>query len=666
MAGSPLRQLSLLVRYLRGERPAVLLLALLVPLGIGLQLVAPQMLRRFIDGALSASPSGVLLGIAVWYLVAALGLLVVTIGSDTVAARLAWRGTNRLRADLVAHCLRRPSRFYQRHPPGELVARIDGDVTRLASVMSALVLEVLAQILLVVGILVALFLLDWRLGLVFAPFAAATLVLLRGLVGRAMPFVAARQEASAELLGFLEERLAGAEDLRVNGAAGHTLDALEERQNTLYQRALRAARVSVRWPATVQGLSALSVVLALVVGVWLHARGELSTGTTFASLSYAMLLRRPLLAITTRFQDLEEATVAVQRIRELLRQDDAPPTGTGRLPSGPLGARFDRVCFWYEPGEPVLRNVSFRLSPGERLGIVGRTGSGKSTVVRLLFGLHHPVRGSATVGGREIRDLQTQALRSRVALVTQEVQVFHATLRDNLTFFDRSVDDRRLYDALDEAGLTDWRRELPDGLDTLLGAGARGMSAGQEQLLALARAFLRDPAVVLLDEPTARLDPHTERLLQPAVERLLHGRTAIVVQHRPHALSTVDRILVLDGGAVVEHGERTALAADPGSRFHGLLNGDVRTGDPGTGAPRTEDSGTGDPRTGDPRAVGHRMVDRCMVDRCTVDACAADARTTDPYTVGPRTVSPRTVDPRTVNPHAADFGTVDPRTMKEG
>ncbi|WLW51622.1 ABC transporter ATP-binding protein [Streptomyces sp. YU58] len=576
MAGSPLRQLSVLIRYLRGERPSVLLLALLVPLGVGLQLVAPQMLRRFIDHTLTGSPADLLLGVAAWYLTAALGLLVVTVASDAVAARLAWRGTNRLRADLVAHCLRRPSRFYQRHPPGELLDRVDGDVTRLAAVMSALVLEVLAQLLLVAGILGALFLLDWRLALVFAPFAAGTLLLLRGLVGRAMPFVAARQASSADLLGFLEERLAGAQDLRTNGAAAHTLADLEARQDELYRRAHRAARVSVRWPATVQSLSTVSVVLALGVSVWLHDRGQLSTGTAFACLSYAMLLRRPLLAVTTRFHDLEEAAVSVRRLTELLRTDgdeevDPAPSRTGRLPDGPLGARLDGVFFGYDPGEPVLRDVSFRLRPGERLGIVGRTGSGKSTVVRLLFGLQHPARGTVSVGGADVAGLDPRALRRRVALVTQEVQILHATLRDNLTFYDPSVDDGRVRAALEEAGLTEWCRELPDGLDTVLGTGARGMSAGQEQLLALARVFLRDPAIVLMDEPTARLDPHTERLLMPAMERLLEGRTAVVVQHRPHALGSMHRVLVLDGGTVVEHGEQTTLAADPTSRFHELL-----------------------------------------------------------------------------------------------
>lgn len=572
MAGSPLRQLSFLTRYTRGERPSLLLLALLVPLGIALQLAAPQLLRRFIDQTLSGSRPGLLLAVAAWYLAAALGLLAVTIGSDAVAARLAWRGTNRLRADLVAHCLRGSSRFYQRHPPGELLDRVDGDVTRLAAVMSTLLLEVAAQILLVAGILAALFQLDWRLALLFVPFALATLILLRGLVGRAMPFVTARQKTSAELLGFLEERLAGAEDLRVNGASAHTLTALQTRQADQYRHAHRAAQVSVRWPATVQGLSTAGVILALAASVWLHTRGQLSLGTAFACLTYAMLLRRPLLSITTRFQDLEAATAAVQRLKELLREDDdAPRKGTRHLPPGRTGARFDRVSFWYEPGEPVLRDVSFTLPPGEHLGVLGRTGSGKSTVIRLLFALHHPVHGRVTIGGEDVTGLDPRALRSRVALVTQEVQILHATLRDNLTFFDRNLTDRTVHAALEEAGLTDWRRALPHGLDTVLGTGARGMSAGQEQLLALARVFLRDPAMVLMDEPTARLDPHTEQLLTPALERLLKGRTAVVVQHRPHALRTMDRILVLDQGTVVEHGSQTALAADPASRFHDLL-----------------------------------------------------------------------------------------------
>ncbi|MFC1230087.1 ABC transporter ATP-binding protein [Streptomyces sp. Sce081] len=572
----------MLVRYLRGERTAMALLALLVPSGIGLQLVAPYLLRGFIDGALSGDSQETLRDLAAWSLVAAVGVLVVTIGTEALSSRIAWRSTNRLRADLVGHCLSRPPDFYHEHPPGELVERMDGDVTRLAAVMSALLLELLAQALLIVGILVALFRLEWRLALVFAPFAAGTLLLLRTLVGRAMPFVTARQRVAADLQGFLEERLAAAEDLRANGASRYTLRQLGDRQEDLYRRARDAARASVRWPATVQGLSAVSVVLALAVSSWLHSRGQLSTGTAFASLSYAMLLRRPLLAVTTRFRDLEDAAASVQRLRDLLGHGagskDLPGhrterrTGGGVLPAGRPGVRFDRVSFCYEPDEPVLQDVSFTLRPGEHLGVVGRTGSGKSTVVRLLFGLHHPVTGSVSAGGLDVTKTDLRALRSRVALVTQEVHVFHAALRDNLTFFDRAVPDDRLRAALDEAGLGPWLRALPHGLDTLLGAGARGMSAGEEQQLALARVFLRDPGLVLMDEPTARLDPYSERLLVPALERLLEDRTAVVVEHRPHLLLNADRILVLgDDGKVAEEGERAVLAADPSSRLHTFL-----------------------------------------------------------------------------------------------
>ncbi|MFF5106960.1 ABC transporter ATP-binding protein [Streptomyces sp. NPDC000134] len=561
----------MLVRYLRGERTAMTLLAVLVPSGIALQLVAPYLLRAFIDGTLSGDSGDALTGLATWSLAAALGVLVVTAGTEALSSRVAWRSTDRLRADLVAHCLSRPPDFYRRHPPGELVERMDGDVTRLAAVMSALLLELLAQALLIVGILIALFELEWRLALVFAPFAAGTLLLLRALVGHAMPFVTARQRVAADLQGFLEERLAAAEDLRVNGAARYTLRELGRRQDDLYRRARQAARASTRWPATVQSLSAASVVLALAVSAWLHSRGQLSTGTAFAALSYAMLLRRPLLAVTTRFRDLEDAAASVQRLRDLLGRPTTSRTGDRTLPAGRPGVRFDRVSFCYEPGEPVLRDVSFTLRPGERLGVVGRTGSGKSTVVRLLFGLHRPVSGTVSAGGLDVTELDPRALRDRVALVTQEVHVFHAALRDNLTFFDPAVPDDELHAALGEAGLGPWLRSLPDGLDTVLGAGARGMSAGEEQQLALARVFLRDPGLVLMDEPTARLDPYSERLLVPALERLLHGRTAVVVEHRPHLLRTADRILVLEDGKAVEEGERTALAADPASHFHELL-----------------------------------------------------------------------------------------------
>jgi ATP-binding cassette subfamily B protein len=272
---------------------------------------------------------------------------------------------------------------------------------------------------------------------------------------------------------------------------------------------------------------------------------------------------------------------------------------TGFL-DGPLAVTFDRVSFDYHdedpasatapasgealanPGdgegtsgapasEPVLQDVSFALAPGRVLGLLGRTGSGKTTVTRLLFRLYDPDGGAVRLGEADLRNLPLTGLRRRVGMVTQNIQLFHATVRDNLAFFDRSLPDARILGVLHDLGLEGWVRGLPAGLDTVLESGGGGLSAGQAQLLAFARVFLQDPGLVILDEASSRLDPATEALLERAVDRLLQGRTAILIAHRLGTVQRADEILILEAGRVEEHGVRAELARDPGSRFAQLL-----------------------------------------------------------------------------------------------
>lgn len=205
------------------------------------------------------------------------------------------------------------------------------------------------------------------------------------------------------------------------------------------------------------------------------------------------------------------------------------------------------------------------------LGVVGRTGSGKSTLIRLLPRFYEPDLGSVCLGGVDLRDVTISAVRSRVGLVVQESHLFGASVRDNLTLFDVGVPDERLIAVLDELGMGPWLRDLPAGLDTVLGAGGQGLSAGQTQVLACARLLLREPDVVILDEPSSKLDPATEILVHRAFGRLLSGRTGIIVAHRLSTFSLVDDILVMEDGQVAEHGLRLALAADPGSRYAAML-----------------------------------------------------------------------------------------------
>ncbi len=203
--------------------------------------------------------------------------------------------------------------------------------------------------------------------------------------------------------------------------------------------------------------------------------------------------------------------------------------------------------------------------------MLGRTGSGKTTLARLVFRLYDPTRGRVILGGTPLTQPQLKSLRDRVALVTQDVQLFQATVRDNITFFDRSIPDGKILEVIHELGLAEWLQGLPKGLDTRLETGGRSISAGEAQLLAFTRVFLRDPGLVILDEASSRLDPATEQLIERAIDKLLRNRTAIIIAHRLGTLHRTGEIMILEGGRIVEHGNRDNLAADPGTRFHSLL-----------------------------------------------------------------------------------------------
>jgi len=253
-----------------------------------------------------------------------------------------------------------------------------------------------------------------------------------------------------------------------------------------------------------------------------------------------------------------------------MRPSSAVVDGLAALPTGALGVELDGVSFGYD-AELVLRDVSVRIEPGRVLGILGRTGSGKTTLARLLVRFYDPTSGAVRLGGVDLRDAALDSVRSHATLVSQDVQLFSASIRDNLTLFDRRIDDSQLTDVLARVGLGSWLRAQPgtDPLGAEMTSG--GLSAGEAQLLAFARVFLRDPGLVVLDEASSRLDPVTERHVERAIDALLANRTAIVIAHRLATVDRCDEILMLEDGRVAEYGSRAALASDPGSRFAQLL-----------------------------------------------------------------------------------------------
>ncbi len=560
----------LLRRYLWPVWPSVLLLAFLLFANVGLQLLNPWIARAFIDGAQAGVPTEALTTTAIEFLAVALLIQVASVAERYVAENVGWLATNALRADLTEHCLELDLGFHQTHQPGELIERIDGDVSALSNFFATFVVEVVGNGVLLVGILALLFRADWRLGLLMAIVCAVAGGWLMATSAIGTHSVWLRRNASAEVFAALEEQLGGLPDIQGNGARAFILERWQGQLRNLAERATRSALVG--GAVTSPGLLVLGIGSIAVIGLaaLLHRAGSLSLGTVFLAFQYATMLQAPLDRLTRQARDLQSAGASVGRVAWLTAIRPSIEDGRGvALPDGPLGVEFRDVTFGYDESSQALHQVSFRLSAGRVLGVVGRTGAGKSTLMRLLARLYDPTEGEVCLGGVSLRDARLADLRRRVGVVTQDVQLFRATARDNLTLFDPLVDDDLLLRALDDLGLGEWAQALPRGLDTEIAP--TGLSAGEAQLLAFTRVFLHAPGLVILDEASSRLDRATERLIENAVQRLFVGRTAIVIAHRLETLRLADDILVLDGGRVAEFGPRSRLVADESSHFSRLL-----------------------------------------------------------------------------------------------
>lgn len=569
----PLRQYyALLSSYLRPQIASVVALAVLLFTGIGLQLVNPQIMRGFIDSARSGGHPEYLYQLALLFIGLSVIQQLVAIGATYFSENVGWTSTNYLRADLAEHCLGLDMTFHNTHTPGEMIERLDGDVTALSNFFSQFVIQVFGSAALMLGVLVLLFREDWRVGMALTVFAVLAMMVLLRLRNIAVPHWTASREAHANLFGFLEERLSGTEDIRSAGAKPYVLLRFYQLMRDVMQKQIRAGLMVNIMVNSGEMVFALGTASAFAVGAYVFETGAVSIGTVYLIFNYTMMLIWPMQRITQQLQNLQQAAAGIVRIQDLLRERPTILDGAGpQLPDGPLAVDFRHVTFSYDDDEPVLRDIDFHLEPGKVLGLLGRTGSGKTTITRLLFRLYEPREGTIEVGGVDLRLTRLPDLRRRVGMVTQNVQLFQASVRDNLTFFDPSIPDEKLLGVIDELGLGPWFHALPQGLDTELESGGGGLSTGEAQLVAFTRIFLHDPGLVILDEASSRLDPATEHLIERAVDRLLLGRTGIVIAHRLGTVQRADEIMILEEGRIQEHGERRALVADPQSRFSGLL-----------------------------------------------------------------------------------------------
>jgi ATP-binding cassette subfamily B protein len=552
-----------------------MLLAGILLVTIALQLVSPQLIKVFIDNAIAGDPASALTPIAVVFMVVAVIHQLLAVWSTFLAEQIGWSATNQLRADLTDHVLHLDMGFHKGTNPGTLIERIDGDVTALSNFFSSMIIKVLGNSALLIGILILLWRESWMVGLAITVLTAGTFLGLFRLHGVTVPWQKDIRATAAELNGFIGEQIDGTEDIEANGATGFMLSRFDAIERKWLPQVIRGwTGWSMMWSASM-GLYFASLAVAFLFGSWLFSAGTLTIGSVYLVFQYVEMAHRPIEQIREELIDLQKAGASIERVEELLATRNVLVQRDNiLLGDGPLPIQFDGVMFKYDDeagDEIVLDDVSFDIAPGRIVGLLGRTGSGKSTVARLVTRMYEPQDGAVRIGGSATWDIDIEDLRHRVAMVTQDVQLFRATVRDNLTFFNDSITDDELLDVIHRLELDEWLASLPAGLDSTLESGSGGLSAGQAQLLAFTRVFLRNPGVVVLDEASSRLDPATEALLERAIDHLLENRTAILIAHRLATVSRADDIVILEDGKVIEYGERVALEADPDSKFSRLL-----------------------------------------------------------------------------------------------
>lgn len=534
---------------------------MIAAIGATLPLAGPLLLRLIIDRAVDGEPTSALIAPALAYVVIAVISQVIAVGVLWAATRLTWQVTDSGRVELTDHILQHDLTFHHQHTPGELVERVDGDLTAVSEHLASFAVTLMSVAFTIVGMLVVVTVIDWRIGLALGVYAVVAIAAFLKVKDRAVAEAELERGAMARLYSGIEERLEGADDLRANGAGHHAMARFEDDARQGLRAAVRRERQIVWLWHGATGAVVGGALFSLAIGAGGVRAGWISVGTAFLLFQYTQLMQQPLDQIIEQLQQIQKAAGAMLRVRSLMLSEPVQPHLSGPpIPAAAVSVDFTGVHFSYGD-EPVLRGVDLTIGAGRSIGIVGVTGGGKSTLGRLITRTLHPDVGTIHLGDQALEALGEADLRRRIGVVPQDVLVFSASLRDNVTLFDSAYTDEAVLGALEQVGL-DGLAAGEAGLGRLLVGDGGGLSAGEAQLMALSRVFLRDPGIVLLDEATSRVDPETEQRVLDSIAKLLDGRTSIVIAHRLATLERVDEIAVLADGVIAEHGARTTLLAD--------------------------------------------------------------------------------------------------------
>jgi ATP-binding cassette subfamily B protein len=612
------RSFRRLVDRLRPEAPLIVVVIVLAVISVALAVIGPKILGNAINdiftGVLSAQmPAGVTKDQVVAGLRArgqnqfadmvqamdltpgkgldfgALGqVLLLLAGVYLVSALFAWiqnytmagvtqRTVYRLREDVDRKLGRLPLRYFDSHARGDVLSRVTNDIDNIGQTLQQSLTQLISSVLTVVGVLILMLTISPILAVVSLLAVPLSIVVTVLIASRSQKQFVAQWASTGRLNGHVEEMHTGHSIVKVFGRQHEAIEKFDEENGRLYEASYRAQFISGLIQPMINVIANLNYVAIAVIGGLRVAAGQMTLGDVVAFIQYSRQFTFPIIQTASIANVLQSAVASAERVFEVLDEPEEVPDpvrpavlpGTGAT-NGATPRRavaFEQISFRYEPDKPLIDDLSLVAEAGHTVAIVGPTGAGKTTLVNLLMRFYDVDAGRITLDGIDIRDLTRDELRRTFGMVLQDTWLFHGTIRENIAYGRDGATEDEIVAAAEAAHVDHFVRTLPDGYDTVIDDDATNMSAGEKQLLTIARAFLADPPILILDEATSSVDTRTEILIQRAMARLMTGRTAFVIAHRLSTIRDADTILVMDHGRIVEQGNHAALIAKRGFYF---------------------------------------------------------------------------------------------------
>jgi len=567
-----------LVGLMGPQRVGVIAVLVLALVSVGLTVLGPKLLGNATDIVFTGLRDGkgadginftelhrVLIGVVVLYIVAsALSWL-----QSYLLAGVVQRTMHRLRADVQDKLNRLPLSYIDGQPRGDLLSRVTNDIDNVAQSLQQTLSQMLTSVLTIVGVLVMMMIISPLLGLVALLTFPASIYLMKAITTRSKTRFIAQWRHTGALNGHVEEAFTGHGLVKVFGRQREVEETFHRHNESLYTAAFGASFMSGTIQPAMMFLGNLNYVVIAVVGGLRVSSGSMSLGDVQAFIQYSRQFTQPLTQFASMINVLQSGVASVERVFELLDAPEQTPDPAEPLTDpAPRGrVEFDQVSFSYDAEKPLITDLSLIAEPGQTVAIVGPTGAGKTTLVNLIMRFYELDGGVIRLDGNDISQMTRRELRSNMGMVLQDTWLFGGSIRENIAYGNLDATDEQILEAGRATYVDRFAHSLPDGYDTVLDEEANTVSAGEKQLITIARAFLANPTILILDEATSSVDTRTEVLIQKAMAALRSNRTSFVIAHRLSTIRDADTILVMDGGHIVEQGDHDALLAQRGAYF---------------------------------------------------------------------------------------------------